>query len=66
VFNATFNNISAIIIVAVGFIGGGNRAFPEKTSGLSQATDKLCHIMLYQVHFVMNGARTLNLSGDGN
>jgi len=31
VFNATFNNISAII-VAVSFIGGWNRRNPEKTT----------------------------------
>jgi hypothetical protein len=30
VFNATFNNIS-VIIVAVSFIGGGNQSTREKT-----------------------------------
>jgi hypothetical protein len=54
VFNAIFNNISLISWQSV----------PGETTDLSQVTDKLYHIMLYQVHHYMNRVQTHNFKSN--
>ena len=41
--------LSTIFQVAVSFFGGGNRPYTEKTTDMSQVTDKLYYRMLCRV-----------------
>jgi hypothetical protein len=54
VFNATFDNIS-VLYSGSQFYWWRKLEYSEKTTDLSQVTDKLHHIMLYRVHLTFAG-----------
>ena len=62
VFNVTFNNILVISWRSVLLVE--ETGVPEKTPDMPEDIDKLYHIMLYRVHFAINGVRFHNLNGD--
>ena len=62
IFNATFNNISAISWRSVLLVE--ETGVPEENHRPAQVTDKLYHIMLYRVHYAMSRIITYNFSDD--
>ena len=59
VFNATFNNISAISWRSVLMVE--ETRVPGENHSLSPVADKLYHIILYLIHLAMNGGSNSQL-----
>ena len=60
VFNVTFNNISVQLYRGCQFYWWRKPECPEKTTDMSQVTEKLYHILVYR----LSGIRNHNISDD--